>query len=134
VRIRFVLAIVLTVIAPVGAQRHAPSKAPVVYRISFPAPEHHVARVEVTWTNLPRGVLQARMSRSSPGRYAMHEFAKNVYDVHAFSGAGAELPVTRPIRTNGTSRDTTAPYGWFTAFTAITWTARTWESTGSTRT
>jgi predicted metalloprotease with PDZ domain len=96
VRIRFVLAIVLTVIAPVGAQRQAPTNAPVVYRISFPSPEHHVARVEVTWTNLPRGVLQARMSRSSPGRYAMHEFAKNVYDVHAFSGAGAELPVTRP--------------------------------------
>ena len=34
------------------------------------------------------------MSRASPGRYAVHEFAKNVYDVHASNGQGLEL--TRP--------------------------------------
>ena len=32
------------------------------------------------------------MSRSSPGRYSLHDFAKNVYDVHAFAGDGRELP------------------------------------------
>jgi predicted metalloprotease with PDZ domain len=79
---------------PAAAPQDA--NAPVLYKISFPAPEHHVAKVEVTWTNVPAGTLQARMSRSSPGRYALHEFAKNVYDVHAFSGSGAELPITRP--------------------------------------
>ena len=31
------------------------------------------------------------MSRSSPGRYSLHDFAKNVYDVHAFDGDGHEL-------------------------------------------
>ena len=36
------------------------------------------------------------MSRSSPGRYALHEFAKNVFDVHAFDERGAELPIVRP--------------------------------------
>ena len=72
------------------------TNAPVVYTISFPAPEHHIAKVDVTWTRVASGTLQARMSRSSPGRYALHEFAKNVYDVHAFNGAGAELPITRP--------------------------------------
>jgi predicted metalloprotease with PDZ domain len=36
------------------------------------------------------------MSRSSPGRYAIHEFAKNVYDVRATDGAGRSLAVTRP--------------------------------------
>ena len=36
------------------------------------------------------------MSRSSPGRYALHEFAKNVFDVHAFDGKGKELTPTRP--------------------------------------
>ena len=36
------------------------------------------------------------MSRSSPGRYAVHEFAKNVFDVHAFDGKGKELTSTRP--------------------------------------
>ncbi len=41
------------------------------------------------------------MSRSSPGRYSLHDFAKNVYDVHAFAADGRELPTTRPD-----------PYGW----------------------
>jgi predicted metalloprotease with PDZ domain len=36
------------------------------------------------------------MARSSPGRYALHEFAKNVYQVQAFNSAGKELAVTRP--------------------------------------
>jgi predicted metalloprotease with PDZ domain len=36
------------------------------------------------------------MSRSSPGRYALHEFAKNVFDVRATDAAGAALPVERP--------------------------------------
>ena len=36
------------------------------------------------------------MSRSSPGRYALHEFAKNVFDVRITDDAGKALPVTRP--------------------------------------
>jgi predicted metalloprotease with PDZ domain len=79
---------------PVAAQ--GPDRAAVVYKVSFPAPEHRFAQVEVTFANVPAGPLEARMSRSSPGRYALHEFAKNVYDVHAFSGARAELPIARP--------------------------------------
>jgi predicted metalloprotease with PDZ domain len=67
----------------------------IVYRIGIAAPEHHVATIEVTFPNVT-GTLQARMSRSSPGRYAVHEFAKNVYDVHAFDGTGRELTIVRP--------------------------------------
>ena len=40
--------------------------------------------------------LEAHMSRSSPGRYAVHEFAKNVFDVHAFDSRGKELKPSRP--------------------------------------
>ncbi len=72
------------------------SSAPVVYKVSFPAPEHRFAQVEVTFSGVPAGPLQARMSRSSPGRYAVHEFAKNVYDVHTYDGRGRELTPTRP--------------------------------------
>jgi predicted metalloprotease with PDZ domain len=79
---------------PLGAKQSG--SAPVVYRVSFPAPEHRYAVVDVTFTNVPAGALQARMSRSSPGRYAVHEFAKNVYDVRAFDGTGKELKATRP--------------------------------------
>jgi predicted metalloprotease with PDZ domain len=74
----------------------AASAQPVQYRVSFPAPEHHYAQVEVTWPAVPAGTLEARMSRSSPGRYAVHEFSKNVFDVHAFDGKGQELRTTRP--------------------------------------
>ena len=75
----------------------ASAQQPVQYRVSFPAPEHHYARVEVTWNDVPAGTtLEARMSRSSPGRYAVHEFAKNVFEVRAYDGQGKELKPTRP--------------------------------------
>src|SRR5262245_62301347 len=67
----------------------------VQYRVSFPAPEHHYAQVEVTFIGAPQ-TLEARMSRSSPGRYAIHEFSKNVFDLHAFDGKGKELTPVRP--------------------------------------
>ncbi|HTL45176.1 MAG TPA: PDZ domain-containing protein [Vicinamibacterales bacterium] len=84
------------IFALAAAPAQQAGRDPVVYKVSFPAPEHHIAQVDVTWTHVTSPRLQARMSRSSPGRYALHEFAKNVYDVHAFNGAGAELPITRP--------------------------------------
>jgi predicted metalloprotease with PDZ domain len=74
----------------------AAAQAPIEYRLSFPAPAHHWAEIQVTFTGLADAPLHARMSRSSPGRYAVHEFAKNVYDVHAFDGAGRELTASRP--------------------------------------
>ena len=89
---RFVL--LATVLGAWAVAAGAP--APVVYRVSFPAPEHHYAQIEVTFTNVPAGTLEARMSRSSPGRYALHEFSKNVFDVQAFDGGGRKLEATRP--------------------------------------
>ena len=80
-------------IAAALAQPHA--RGEIAYKVSVSAPEHHVADIEVTFPDVT-GTLQARMSRSSPGRYAVHEFAKNVYDVHAFDGAGRELTIVRP--------------------------------------
>ena len=74
----------------------AAAQAPVTYRVAFPAPEHHYAVIEVTFPNLPPVTLETRMSRSSPGRYALHEYAKNVFELQAFDGAGKELPVSRP--------------------------------------
>ena len=84
------LLICLVVTMPAIAQ------APVTYRVSFPAPEHHYAQIEVTFPNVPAGTLEARMSRSSPGRYALHEFAKNVFELQAFDGKGKALTTTRP--------------------------------------
>ena len=45
-------------------------------------------QVEVTFPDVPPGTLEVMMSRTSPGRYAIHEFARNVYDVQIDDGAG----------------------------------------------
>jgi len=77
------------------------AQAPVQYSVAFPNAVHHEARVTVVFAEVPAGPLQVRMARSSPGRYALHEFAKNVYDVQATDSKGQSLTLTRPD-----------PYGW----------------------
>ncbi|HEU5051417.1 MAG TPA: hypothetical protein VFU00_13890 [Gemmatimonadales bacterium] len=66
------------------------------YEIAFPNAVHHEAEVRVEFRGVPDGVLELRMSRSSPGRYALHEFAKNVYAVSAADSRGRPLRVSRP--------------------------------------
>ena len=70
--------------------------APIRYRLSFENADHHEAEVTVTFTEVTARVLEVRMSRTSPGRYALHEFAKNIYNVRAFDGQDNPLPITRP--------------------------------------
>ncbi len=73
------------------------NKGPVItYDISFPQAAHHLARVKATFTALPAGPVNIRMARSSPGRYSLTEYAKNVFDVSATDGTGKTLPVTHP--------------------------------------
>src|SRR5262245_9873630 len=72
------------------------TQTPVAYRLSFPEAAHHLMQVEATFTTIPAGPLQLRMSRTSPGRYALHEFAKNVFDVRITDESGQALAVTRP--------------------------------------
>lgn len=67
------------------------------YVAEFPNAVHHEARISVTFPMLTAGTpLTVRMSRSSPGRYALHEFAKNVYSLTAVDGSGRELAVEQP--------------------------------------
>ena len=73
----------------------ATATAPVVYDIRFPNRVHREAEVSVRFSGVPDGPLRVRMARSSPGRYALHEFAKNVYAVKAVNSAGRALTVTR---------------------------------------
>ncbi|MEO7191870.1 MAG: PDZ domain-containing protein [Vicinamibacterales bacterium] len=86
-----IAAMVLWPCSPVWAQ-----ETPVAYVVTFPAPEHHWLQVDVTFAGLGLTPLRARMSRSSPGRYAMHEFAKNVFVVDAFDSAAHPLAISRP--------------------------------------
>src|SRR5688500_4110213 len=74
----------------------------VEYDIRFPSAAQHEARVTATFAGIPAGTpLRVRMSRASPGRYAITQFAKNVYDVRAVDGRGRDLAITRPD-----------PHGW----------------------
>lgn len=66
------------------------------YEISFENAIHHEAQIKATFTNLDDGPFEVRMSRTSPGRYAIHNFAKNVYAVSARDGQGNELKISRP--------------------------------------
>jgi predicted metalloprotease with PDZ domain len=89
----FAFLVVLLELAGVVSFRAA---EPIHYRLSFPEPQHRWMQVEATFPGLTQPTLELRMSRSSPGRYSMHDFAKNVYDVHAFAADGHELPAKRP--------------------------------------
>ncbi|MDN3587809.1 PDZ domain-containing protein [Pedobacter aquatilis] len=66
------------------------------YTISFPNAIHHEAQIEMQIPNVPAGKLKVRMSRSSPGRYATHEFGKNVYNLKAFDESGKLLKINQP--------------------------------------
>lgn len=66
------------------------------YEASFPNAVHHEAEISVLFPRTGRDTLEVWMSRSSPGRYAIHEFAKNVYAVSAVDSAGDTLAVVQP--------------------------------------
>ena len=65
------------------------------YTISFENAVHHEAEVKAVFSNLKKKDVTFRMSRTSPGRYAIHEFAKNVYNVRVTDGKGNVLNTTR---------------------------------------
>jgi predicted metalloprotease with PDZ domain len=65
------------------------------YEFAAPNAAHHEAEITVTATDLKPGPVIFRMSRSSPGRYATHEFGKNVYNVSAVDGNGKTLTVEK---------------------------------------
>jgi predicted metalloprotease with PDZ domain len=67
-----------------------------IYSISFENAVYHEALIQTTFPEVKSDTLTVRMSRTSPGRYALHEFAKNVYNFKAVDGQDKELRVIRP--------------------------------------
>ncbi|MCW9706930.1 M61 family metallopeptidase [Fodinibius salsisoli] len=66
------------------------------YDVRFPNGVHNEAEITLAMTNLLPGKVNIAMSRTSPGRYALHEFAKNVYNVTATDSKGDTLTIARP--------------------------------------
>lgn len=88
------------------------------YSLSFPNAVHHEAEISVTFSDITSDTLEVLMSRSSPGRYALHEFAKNVYSVKATNAQGKTLKVWKAtphqwnvIGHNGTATITYTLFG-----------------------
>lgn len=67
----------------------------IYYSISFPNAAHHEAEIVMTVPQAPDGPLRLRMSRSSAGRYATHEFGKNIYNVKVTDIDGSPIPITQ---------------------------------------
>ncbi|MVN92205.1 M61 family metallopeptidase [Mucilaginibacter aquatilis] len=69
------------------------AQSEISYTVSFPNAIHHEAEISMRVPQVPAGVMRFRMSRSSPGRYATHEFGKNVYNVKAVGESNKPLSV-----------------------------------------
>ena len=65
------------------------------YHISFENAVHHEAKVLISFPKVKTNTLNIKMSRTSPGRYALHEFVKNVYDFKATNSKGEKIEVKR---------------------------------------
>jgi len=104
---------VLLLLAPLAFGQQS-----VTYTVSCDNAVHHEAVVTAVFSGITQSVLELRMSRSSPGRYAIHEYAKNVYRISAVDGNGNALSLERPnpyqwnvAGHNGTIRVTYTVYG-----------------------
>lgn len=86
-RSAFLLLLVCSVLSSIGQK--------ISYSLRFDNAIHHEAEISVRATGLKAGAATFRMSRSSPGRYATHEYGKNVYNVKAHDLQGKPLKVNR---------------------------------------
>lgn len=65
------------------------------YQLDLSNIHHHELRIRVSFSGLDLDELEIRMPNTSPGRYAAHNFAKNVYNENALNAEMEELPITR---------------------------------------
>ena len=65
----------------------------IVYTLDLADVQQHELHITVDFPAVNPGVFTIRMPQASPGRYAQHNFAKNVYDLEAFRADGGELSV-----------------------------------------
>lgn len=99
----------LAAVAWLVAARGAAAQQDIEYRLSLPEPEHHWLQVDATFSHPPAGALQLHMSRSSPGRYALHEFAKNLYELQVTDAGGGAIAITQATPSTWDVPATTGP-------------------------
>lgn len=70
-------------------------KPAVSYQLSFSNSAHHEAAIQARFEGVGSASLLLSMSSASPGRYASHAFAKNIYDLTATDSTGNVLSIQR---------------------------------------
>lgn len=88
----YLLAITLLLATASFAQQE---QKPIFYSVSFPNAVHHEAEIVLTIPQAPSGRILLRMSRSSAGRYATHEFGKNIYNIKAYTQGDTSLKINQ---------------------------------------
>lgn len=71
------------------------SQTSVTYEVNLDNIAHHELRISVTFTGINGSELELQMATASPGRYALHQFAKNVYGEKAFDSNGKPTRIQR---------------------------------------
>ena len=87
----FVLAILIFIATILFAQD------PIHYQVNLDNVQHHELDITIDFPSLPQKALVVHMPTASPGRYAIHNFAKNVYDVKATDSKGKFLKVYKRL-------------------------------------
>jgi len=67
--------------------------ATITYALDLANVQQHELDITVDFPAAPPGIFRVRMPQSSPGRYAQHNFAKNIYDLTAYAADGTEIAV-----------------------------------------
>lgn len=66
---------------------------PIQYQVNLDNVQHHEIDIIIDFPSLAQKALVVHMPTASPGRYAIHNFAKNVYNVKAMDSKGKTLTV-----------------------------------------
>ena len=94
---RSLLLLLLFACLPLHAQLDWVADHPgaITYTLDLANVQQHELRITVEFPAVKPGVFTVRMPQASPGRYAVHNFAKNVYDLVAYDAQGDELMVSQ---------------------------------------
>ncbi len=91
----FLLCSLITCLLPAQLDWVADHPGTIVYTLDLARVNHHQLGVSIEFPAVPEGVFYVKMPQSSPGRYAQHNFARNVYDVRATGADAGAVEVNR---------------------------------------
>jgi predicted metalloprotease with PDZ domain len=89
--------VALTWLAALASQTAAAQRlAPIVYTISAPAPDNHIAVIEATFPTERKPAIDLMMPVWSPGFYRVEDYAGRIQELSARSADGTVLVVEQP--------------------------------------